>query len=310
MIFQGNSMFLWQIGSIYKGEDLTQAWQTLMGQLKNLHIQALYVKVADGAVPYNLLRQEQGQWDDIALLDMLEALAAAGMPKIGWQYLYGREPEREAERALERIERLGLQGYILDAEQEYKRAGASAAEKFMKRLRAGSDVPLALCSYRFPTLHKDFPWQAFLAWMDSAHGDIHMPQMYWVGDARGDGPALQLTRCHKELSALKALQVLPIGGLYTQTVSNVLWQPTTVQMQAFAQAAMDLDCAGLGWWSWDAVCKLDAQNNLGWWQAIRDIAINWDGGSDAAQASLEERLAILENQAVLHGWSISGEVQA
>jgi hypothetical protein len=309
MIFQGNSMFLWQLSAGMNEENQETALQQLAGQLTDLKLNTLFVKVADGAVPYNLQRQAEGQWDDSALFALMQSMAAGGKPKIGWQYLYGREPEREAERALERIERLGLQGYILDAEQEYKRAGASAAEKFMKRLRAGSNIPLALCSYRFPTLHKEFPWQAFLAWMDAAKGDCHMPQVYWVGDSRENGPVLQLERCRKELQALKDLPLLPIGGLYTQTVNNVLWQPTVKQINAFTQTARSLACPGLGWWSWDAVCKLDGQpdaaGQLGWWAAIRQAAENWvtgDSGTDST--SVETRLTALETQARLHGWAV------
>jgi hypothetical protein len=308
MIFSGVSIFLWQIANVIPETDFFDFCKAL----KDAGFEAVYVKVADGAVAFNLQRVSANQWDDNALLSLFAAMDEVGLKKIGWQYLYGRQPEKEADRALERIQRFGLQGYVLDAEQEYKLMGAKAANKYMQRLRAGSDVPLALCSYRFPSLHAEFPWHAFLNWLSVEKGDCHMPQVYWVGDRRETGPSIQLQRTVKELQELKNLPVVPIGSLYGQNVNGFDWKPTAKQIANFSDGAKALGCPGLGWWSWDSLAHLDGlpgkgDNVLGWWTAIEKAASQWPGNGGTVALSLEERVSILEEQAVAHGWQIQGE---
>ncbi|MBI9049293.1 MAG: hypothetical protein JEZ00_07735 [Anaerolineaceae bacterium] len=307
MSFSGMSIFLWQIANVLAKTDQAAFCKAL----KDAGCAAVYVKVADGAVAYNLQRVSQNQWDDAALCALFTEMDAAGLKKIGWQYLYGRQPEKEAERAMERIQRFGLQGYVLDAEQEYKLMGADAANRFMQRLRAGSELPLALCSYRFPSLHAEFPWQAFLNCMDEEKGDCHMPQVYWVGDSRERGPGLQLQRSMKELQALKALPVVPIGSLYGQNVNGFNWLPTATQIENFAVTANELGCPGMGWWSWDSLVHLDGVpgntvSQKGWWSALEKSAKYWQSSNEIPGPTLEERVSMLEEQARQHGWPIEG----
>jgi hypothetical protein len=309
MIFDGVSLFLWQMGAVFKTEDQSQDLEYFSALLRQLKLGGLYVKVADGPLPYNLNRRTQAQWVDSGLCALLDQISRCGLAKIGWHYLYGREPEKEADRALERIQRLGLQGYILDVEQEYKTAGSKAAEVFMKRLRTGSSVPLALCSYRFPLLHREFPWQTFASWLDADKGDCHMPQVYWVGDRRENGPGLQLQRCHTELLAVKALPLIPVGGLYAQTVNGQLWQPSRVQMRNFVQTARSLKCRGLSWWSWDSLTKAEglaemALSKDGWWREIQQTVELWNGELTEEKITLESRVMQLEAEARRHGWCI------
>ena len=63
---------------------------------------------------------------------------------------------------------------MIDVEREYKDAGKSkAAATFMNRLRAAlPHIPVALCSYRFPSYHPQIPWKVFLE-----RCDLNMPQV-------------------------------------------------------------------------------------------------------------------------------------
>ncbi len=312
MIFDGVSLFLWQIGEVFKTENQSADLESFAEVVNQLKVAGVYVKVADGALPYNLSRRTLAQWEDTGLCTLMEQMSRCGLPRIGWHYLYGRQPEKEAERALERINRLGLQGYILDVEQEYKTAGVKAADIFMKKIRAGSNIPLALCSYRFPSLHREFPWQTFASWLDADKGDCHMPQVYWVGDRREYGPGLQLQRCHTELIAIKALPLIPIGGLYSQSVNGQPWQPAKVQIRNFVQEARRLKCPGVSWWSWDSVTKADGPagmtgSKVGWWQEIQQAAALWRAELTEEKITLETRVKQLETQAKLHGWTIDQE---
>jgi hypothetical protein len=307
MVFSGMSIFLWQIANVLPEMDVSVFCKIL----KEAGFSSVYVKVADGSAAYNLQRVSTNQWDDAALSALFAEMDAVGLKKIGWQYIYGRQPEKEAERALERIQRFGLHGFVLDAEQEYKSMGANAANQYMQRLRAGSSIPLALCSYRFPSLHVEFPWKAFFNWMNEEKGDCHMPQVYWVGDRRNSGPSLQLERCVKELQALKKIPVVPVGSLYGQNVNGLDWKPTTNQIENFSDGARALACPGIGWWSWDALAHLDgtpglSDSKMNWWSTLEQVAAKWQANGVGSVLSLEERVGLLEAQAKEHGW-ILGE---
>ena len=303
-VFAGMSLFVWMVKSCCKGLEANSqaAWQTLCETARGWGLACAPVKVADGACKFNLSAAD-GSWQDDILPGLFAAFGQQGLRKVGWQYLYGANPLEEADLAARRIRQLGLQGYILDPETEYKRAGAGAARVFMRRLRQlAPNTPLALCSYRFPSLHRDFPWMAFLDEMDAARGDVYMPQMYWVGDERSNGPQVQLERCLSELSALKVLPLIPVGSAYTQRVGNRSWVPTADQLENFFAAAHRLGCAGASLWCWDSLVQKD-DGRRGWVDALQRAAQGWDS-APVQTLTLEQRVERLEAALRGHGWDV------
>jgi len=256
-------------------------WEHMVDTIKAVGLSTVYLKVADGIWNYNLTPRGENWVDDI-LPGLCAALKAAGIPVIGWQYVYGEAPEREAERAIERINTLALDAFVIDAEAEYKRAGPSAARKYMKKIKAACPtLPLALSSYRFPSVHADFPWQAFLQFMDASR-DVHMPQVYWEGDSRETAGELQLEQSVDELLKLKPLPFVPIGPMYDRGG----WKPTLEQFIGFDNVATRLRDDGVGpgygFWSWDSeLRKHDGEGpgnkskGLGWWDFLYAYAKFW-----------------------------------
>ena len=313
-VWRGQGVFIWQVKqcALPSPAQSAEAHDQLAAIARQAGLAYVPLKVADGPYRYNQLAGGAGGlgWRDEILPGLLNAFTRAGLRRVGWHYLYGSEPEREADTAAERIVSLGLEGYILDAESEYKLAGAEAARRFMRRLRKlVPHIPLALCSYRFPTYHRDFTWQAFAEEMDAQRGDAHMPQVYWVGDARPDGPALQLKRSLKELRALKDLPVIPVGAAYGQRLESGYWRPTPLQMRSFARAAREEGCPGVAWWSWDSLRAKDGSGpgspgELGWWKAIAELGVDWGEPVMQAPLSLEQRIHRLEAQARAAGWAL------
>lgn len=304
-VFAGVSLFVWMVKSCCKGLQANSqaAWQTLCETARGWGLAYAPVKTAEGACKFNLSAADGG-WQDDILPGLFAAFGQQGLRKVGWQYLYGANPLAEADTAALRIRQLGLQGYILDPETEYKRAGAGAARVFMRRLRQlVPNTPLALCSYRFPSLHRDFPWMAFLDEMDAARGDVHLPQMYWVGDERPNGPELQLERSLNELNALKALPLIPVGSAYTQQVGNRNWAPTAEQLENFFAAARRLGCTGASLWCWDSLAQKD-DGSRDWMAALQRAAQVWGGAPPAQALSLEQRVERLEDAAREHGWDL------
>jgi len=280
-VWQGLSLYVWQVKNCgpYRANS-PDMWEHMVNTIKAVGLSTVYLKVADGIWNYNLTPRG-ANWDDDILPGLCAALKAAGIPVIGWQYVYGELPEREAARAIERINQLQLDAWVIDAETEYKKAGPGAAKKYMKKIKAACPtLPLALSSYRFPSYHPDFPWAAFLQYLDPAR-DVHMPQVYWEGDSRWNAGEIQLEQSVEELLHLKPLPIVPIGPMYDRGD----WKPTLKQFIEFEEIAWNMrpTVPGLGFWSWDSeLRKHDGEgpgndNGLGWWDFLKLNAPNWKG---------------------------------
>ncbi len=159
--------------------------------------------------------------------------------KDGTAYRYGPSPEQEAAFAVQQVADLGLDGYIMDPEKEYKVLDpARRAVLFTKGLTP-MRVPVGLCSYRFPRLHPEFPWAEFVA-----AADVHMPQVYW-----GPGRAVpDLDQSATELLLKRKLPVVPVGRAY---IGDGHPGPAPAEVGAFMQRAMDRGCPGVSFWALD-----------------------------------------------------------
>ncbi len=217
------------------------------------------VKIADGAMPYNL-----GPGGTDRLRPLVDALRRAGVGVWGWQFVYGFvphadpakvvdiPPELQAEVAIRRIEQFGLDGFVVNAEGSFKGQPGRAA-RYMQRLRADlAELPIGLSSYRFPSLHRSFPWAEFLA-----HADLDMPQVYWFNTPPPDS----LRRTLTEHAALPhARPVFPTGAAYTME-GGISATPEAIH--AFLTTAREtFGLGGANLFQWNSA--LDA----GRWEAI------------------------------------------
>jgi len=248
MPLEGKGFFIWKIPDCEHGDP--QAIADLAVEAGLTHV---LIKVADTVNAYNI-------YDSIDRVPpVARALQDKDIQVWGWQYVTGRDPLGEANKAIERVVSLGLDGYVIDAEKEYKEPGKKlSARKFMDRLRDGlPDKPVALSSYRFPSYHPQIPWQEFLEGCD-----YHMPQVYWVwADNAGD----QLRRSVRELQSLTPQRpVIPTGSAYKEHG----WQPAPGEVVEFLQTAQSLNLSGVNFYSWDSSRRYLPDV----WNAIRDYA--------------------------------------
>ncbi len=248
MPLEGKGFFIWKIPDCEHGDP--QAIAHLAVEAGLTHV---LIKVADAVNSYNI-------YDSVDRVPpVARALQDKEIQVWGWQYVTGRDPLGEANKAIERVVSLGLDGYVIDAEKEYKEPGKNlSARRFMDRLRDGlPDKPIALSSYRFPSYHPQIPWQEFLEGCD-----YHMPQVYWVwADNAGD----QLRRSVRELQSLTPRRpVIPTGSAYKEHG----WQPRAEEVVEFLATARSLNLSGVNFYSWDSSRKYLPEV----WNAIRDFA--------------------------------------
>lgn len=261
MTLQGKGFYIWKIRRCDGGDV-----QVIAERAAEAGLSHILVKIADGVGTYNI---ENG----VDLVPpLVQALRTRGIQVWGWHYLYGFDPIGEADQAIRRMQALKLDGYVIDAEAEYKNPGrATAARNFMRRLRSGvKDVPVALSSYRYPTYHPQLPWKEFL---ESC--DLNMPQVYWM---KAHNPAEQLARSLREFQAMVPFRpVIPTGAAFTEHG----WTPTTTEVTSFLAAAKALNLTAANFWEWSNTRLL--LPNL--WTTIQDF--DWPVG--ASQADIAQR---------------------
>jgi hypothetical protein len=250
MALSGKGFFTWKLQNVEGGNP--GAIVTL-ARLANLsHV---LVKIADGTFPYNI---DLSTGLDRALQVTL-ALRANGIQVWGWHYVYGDEPIAEASRAIQRIQALNVDGYVINAEAEYKSpAKREAARQFMNQLRSVlPKLPVALSSYRFPSIHPDLPWREFLE-----RCDYNMPQVYWI---RAHNPGAQLVRTLREFQSVTPYRPIVATGAAFYEAG---WQPTVAEVMEFMQTARSLNIPAVNFWEW-ANTRSGRLPEV--WESIRDF---------------------------------------
>jgi len=266
MTLYGKGYFIWKIPFCDGGDPEAIAATASAADLSHV-----LIKVADGATwPYN--------FDFERNVDLIppvrDALKNVGVEVWGWHYVRGDDPVNEARMAVDRMTALHLDGYVIDAEGEYRTTSKrAAASQFMKEIRAGMpNLPIALSSYRYPRTHAALPFAEFLEYCD-----ISMPQVYFE---QMHNPEQQLERCVEQYMALKPLRpVIPTLPTYARGD----WCPTADEVTRFLQKARDLGLSAANAWSWD-FAKRPKYMNL--WNAMADF----DWPASAPVADMPERL--------------------
>jgi hypothetical protein len=255
MALSGKGWFIWQVSRCERGNPAAIADKAVAAGVTHV-----LIKIAERTHTYGLDRNGR---DLVA--PAAAALHARGLQVWGWHYVYGDDPIAEAEVAVRRCVQLRLDGYVVDAEAQYKQPGkTAAAQRFMATVRSGLPLEtlIALSSYRYPALHRQLPWRAFLE-----HCDLAMPQVYWE---QAHNPAQQLARSLREYNNPELVghvrPVIPTGAAYG--VNG--WRATPSDLTAFLREAQRQRLPGANFYSWDYATS---GGNTDLWEAVKGY--NW-----------------------------------
>jgi hypothetical protein len=266
MTLEGKGFFIWQIPRCDGGNPSAIAARASAAGLSHV-----LIKISDGSnKPYN--------YDPERKVDLVppvrDALKAAGVSVWGWSYVRGDNPVAEAGLAVRRMLELDLDGFVVNAEIEFKQRGRrESAKRLMAELRAGlPSAPIALSSFRYPTAHRAFPFAEFLEQCDYV-----MPQVYFE---KAHNPEQQLDRSVEEFSALQpARPVIPTAPAYVTSG----WRPTPEELKRFLTKSKAMGLTAVNAWSWDYATR-PAFVDL--WQAIADF--EWP--AESMVSNLPEKL--------------------
>ena len=232
---QGKGVFIWQIQRCEGGDPEAIAAKAQAAQLTHV-----LIKIADTRYAFGFDRNGRD-----LVPPVVQALKNRGIQVWGWHYVKGNDPTGEANVAVARTSQMNLDGYVVDAEHEYKYRGKDAAARhFMDALRRGlPNTRIALSSYRFPRYHRELPWAEFLE-----KCDYNMPQVYWE---KANNPGNQLERSVQEFSDTGMVghsrPVVPTGSAYGAGG----WVATADDQSRFFQKALDLGLSAASSYSWD-----------------------------------------------------------
>ncbi|MCL5429309.1 MAG: hypothetical protein M1347_05860 [Chloroflexi bacterium] len=253
MALNGKGIYLWQIQRVASGDPAAIANMAAAANLTHV-----LIKVADGKYGYGF-----SNGTDL-VPGVVAALRAKGIQAWGWQYVYGADHKAEAQKAIDRIKMLKLDGFVVNAEGQFKaKSMADIASKYMKLLRAGvGNFPIGLSTYRYPTVHYQFPYGVFLEYCD-----YNLPQIYWIESVN---PAQQLKKSYDEYKAIKPWRpFIPTGAAFAQ--GN--WTVTPAQINEFLAKARAMQLPGANFWEMGAANDNGAQL----WNAIRSY--DWATGT-------------------------------
>lgn len=273
----GKGYFIWKLPYCDRGDPQAIARRAAAAGLSHV-----LIKIADGTSwKYNYNSETETDY----VPPVVAALRQKGISVWGWHYVRGDDPEGEARLAVERVREVGVDGYVVDAELEYKKPGRrEAAKTFMQKVRADlQDLPIALSSFRFPRVHSAFPFSEFLEGCDYA-----MPQVYFEG---AHNPEEQLERCLDQYMSLRpARPVIPTAPTY----ASGKWRPTPAEIQRFFARARALGLSAANAWSWDFATR-PAYFDL--WNAVADF--HWP--SPPPMSDMPERLIAALNRRDVSG---------
>ncbi|MBW8012669.1 MAG: nuclear transport factor 2 family protein [Chloroflexi bacterium] len=248
MSLDGKGFYIWRIENCDGGDPLAIA-----SAARNADLSHVLIKVANATRTYNF-DEERG----IDLVPpVASALRAEGIQVWGWQYIYGEDPLGEARKALQRVQELELDGFVVNAENEFKESGKDvSARTYMRELRNSlQDIPIGLSTYRFPAIHPQFPYSDFLRFCD-----INLPQVYWMGATNPEAQLIKSMRQYQNIDPVRPM--IPTGFAF----SEYGYEPNLGEPSRFLDTAKELNMSAANFWSWDN-CR---QRIPDIWDEIRD----------------------------------------
>lgn len=228
-----------------------------IAKLQKAGVSWVSIKFLDGTLKHNLIDALGNKVSNDAFLKyVIERFRAAGIEVGGWQFIYTRNSSplvRQAEEANKVIRLYNLSHWLVDAE-EVLSVGAqwkthpdrfTDAKIYMDSLNV--DIPIGLCSYRFPSYHRNFPFAPFVK---HPKNTIVTQQMYWM---QATNPGAQLSRSVAEYNAIRPLPNVPIGAAFREWG----WEPTVAQLKEFVKTAKAMGLTAWGFWVLDQAIKRD-----------------------------------------------------
>lgn len=252
---QGKSAMVWKLRNWKDGDPAAQ-----VAQCRDLGLTEVAIKIVNGRSSrweWNLYHPDDQNEDLLPFT--IAALREVGIKVCGWGYEYGGYwisrklgqfvksasiAKGEGQKAGDLCLLHEIDEFWVDVEGEYDRDGMEpSAEAFMAGFQEiALEVKQTLCSYRFPTTYQPkVPVEIF-----APHMEGWSPQVYFVGDNRKAGGAIQLEISFGQYMKIRKLPYVAVAPTYADERTG--WRATYDQLIAFFAMAKSLGCSGISVW--------------------------------------------------------------
>ena len=182
----GKGLFVWRVDQVLTRMEMNIIQAVRVAQTAG--IEHIIIKIADGDDPFPLPNRDPNGHKEKLTQEFIQTCLDAGIVVWGFSFVYGTriDIEAQATQFAKRAKQFDIKGLVIDAEASWKVVGsAQSARTLMQTLRAevGNDVTLALSTFRYPSYHSQFPFDAFME-----ECDVAMPQVYWAAFDNQDAP--------------------------------------------------------------------------------------------------------------------------
>jgi hypothetical protein len=222
-VFTGAGVWIWRLERSERG-DLA----AIAARARAAAIQTVFVKSADGT-------------DDWAQFTpgLVQFLHAQGLRVCAWQYVYGRQPEIEAQLGAAAAAE-GADCLVVDAETQYEGRYAQA-QRYITTLRGlvGAGYPVGLTSFPYVDYHGRLPYSVFLG---PGGAQANLPQVYWQ-DIGGTPDAVSAHTL--AVNRVFGVPIAPLGQAYGPVSASAV--------QRFRAIWAGYGAGGVSWWSWQAM---------------------------------------------------------
>jgi hypothetical protein len=270
-MLSGKGAMVWQLRNWVHGDPVAQAEHATA-----LGLDWVSIKVIDGPDERWRDGSPNGRHNADLLPMAVAAIRGEGIEVAAWGWTYGGwyvwknkqrifVPSKDVARkeglaTVDVLRKYGIVGFQVDAEKEYRKAPdqGGRAQHYSLGLETNPRIH-SLCSYRFPLSQQpEFPVRTFGTYMEH-----FSPQVYWEGDNRPLGGALQLVQSVQEYRRIGPQPITPIGPAYKGTGG---WRPTKGQLMAFFAKARELNLEGVGLFALDLAQphELEALGEFQW----------------------------------------------
>jgi hypothetical protein len=279
MKIAGQGMWIWIIDSCENGDI-----DAIVRKAKEHNIKFIMPKATNGIIKYKT------NWELVngkpKIVALAEAAHAAGIAVVPWGWVFGRSPYSpyaslstlEAQQAVQAVAALNADGWIIDAEHDWKRPELEMwreVDKYMDELESGllregfADLPVFVSTYRYPQLHRTFPFETWKNRLRPERGDGWMPQVYWEQDYRTEAGKIQLQltfAAYKDFLNTN-LNFIPAGAAYK--IGG--WVSMPEQIRLFYEEAISMGVPA-SLWDWQHMTDVIVGN--GRWEVCKDV---WGG---------------------------------
>lgn len=285
----GKTAMVWRLNEWQGGDPQKQAAEAVV-----LGLDEVSLKIVDGTSEcWGRNRPQNCE----LLTASIAALRDSGIRVSGWGWTWGGRyygigaarvfrksktiAEAEGRKAGNICLKYGIDSFWVDAEAEYHRSGMEeVAEAYMIGFESVTPgVDHFLCSYRWPKTHQPkFPVDAFAPFMEG-----WAPQVYFVGDNRTNGGAIQLEISKRQYDGIRELPYIGVAPTYQWRT----WTASGEQLRLFFEKAVEIGCVGVS--VWDLPKATQEQKN-----AIMNF--KWPGEGPPPPTNDADRLREIANE--------------